>query len=185
MRHRRIGRKLNRTGAHRAALFRNMTVSLFRHEQLRTTLAKAKELRRFAEPMITLGKTPSLANRRRAFAHLRDREIVGKLFGDLGVYYKDRPGGYLRILKSGYRPGDTAPMAIVQLVGRTPGVSAEAEAASRQPKAGAETTASAAKSAQEKKSKKAAARTRAAAGRKKPAAKAKKAVKTKKAKESD
>ena len=120
MRHRKSGRKLNRTSSHRTAMFRNMTVSLIRHEQLRTTLTKAKELRRVAEPMITLGKTPSVSNRRLAFARLRDREVVGKLFDDLGVFYKDRPGGYLRILKTVYRTGDTAPMAIVQLVGRTP-----------------------------------------------------------------
>lgn len=118
MRHRKSGRKLNRNSSHRKALFKNMTVSLLRHEEIRTTLPKAKELRRFAEPMITLGKTPSVANRRLAFSRLRDREMVSKLFDDIGVHFKDRPGGYLRILKCGYRPGDKAPMAIVQLVDR-------------------------------------------------------------------
>lgn len=97
-------------------MFRNMTASLFEHEQIRTTLAKAKELRRVAEPLITLGKNPSLSNRRLAYSRLRDREAVGKLFDDLGVRFKDRPGGYLRILKCGPRPGDNAPMAYVQLV---------------------------------------------------------------------
>lgn len=118
MRHRNSGRKLSRTSSHRSAMLRNMTVSLLRHEQIRTTLAKAKELRRVAEPMITLGKTTSLSNRRLAFSRLRDREVVGKLFDDLGAHYKERPGGYLRILKCGFRPGDTAPMAVVQLVDR-------------------------------------------------------------------
>lgn len=97
-------------------MFRNMTASLFEHEQIRTTLAKAKELRRVAEPLITLGKTPSLSNRRLAYSRLRDRDAVTKLFDDLGVRFKDRPGGYLRILKCGPRPGDNAPMAYVQLV---------------------------------------------------------------------
>lgn len=120
MRHQNSGRKLNRTSAHRAAMLRNMTVSLLRHETITTTVPKAKELRRVAEPMITLGKTPSLANRRLAFDRLRDREIVGKLFDDLGVRFKDRPGGYLRILKTGYRAGDAAPMALVQLVEQAP-----------------------------------------------------------------
>lgn len=118
MRHQKSGRKLNRTSSHRSAMFRNMAVSLFRHEQIRTTLPKAKELRRVAEPLITMGKNPSLANRRLAFSRLRDREIVGKLFDDIGVRFKDRPGGYLRVLKVGYRTGDAAPMAIVQLVER-------------------------------------------------------------------
>lgn len=118
MRHQKSGRKLNRTSSHRGAMFRNMAVSLFRHEQIRTTLPKAKELRRVAEPLITLAKTPSVANRRLAFARLRDREIVGKLFDDLGVRFKSRPGGYLRVLKCGHRPGDAAPMAIVELVER-------------------------------------------------------------------
>ena len=118
MRHRKSGRKLNMTSAHRKAMFKNMTVSLLQHEEIRTTLPKAKELRRHAEPLITLAKTPSVANRRLAFSRLRDRAMVSKLFDDLGVHYKDRPGGYLRILKCGYRPGDNAPMAIVQLVSR-------------------------------------------------------------------
>jgi len=118
MRHHKSGRKLNRTSSHRTAMFRNMAVSLFRHEQIRTTLPKAKELRRVAEPLITMGKHPSLSNRRLAFARLRDREIVGKLFDDIGVRFKDRPGGYLRVLKTGFRAGDSAPMAIVQLVER-------------------------------------------------------------------
>ena len=118
MRHRKSGRKLNRTSAHRKAMFKNMTVSLLRHEEIRTTLPKAKELRRHAEPLITLAKTPSVANRRLAFSRLRDREMVSKLFDDLGVHYKERPGGYLRILKCGFRPGDKAPMAIVQMVSR-------------------------------------------------------------------
>lgn len=115
MRHHKSGRKLNRTSSHREAMFRNMAVSLLRHEQLVTTLPKAKELRRVAEPLITLAKNASLANRRLAFSRLRDRDMVGKLFDDLGVRFKDRPGGYLRILKAGYRPGDSAPMALVQL----------------------------------------------------------------------
>lgn len=116
MRHQKSGRTLNRTSSHRQAMFRNMTASLFEHEQIRTTLAKAKELRRVAEPLITLGKNPSLSNRRLAYARLRNREVVTKLFDDLGVRFKDRPGGYLRILKCGPRPGDNAPMAYVQLV---------------------------------------------------------------------
>ncbi len=116
MRHQKSGRTLNRTSSHRQAMFRNMTASLFEHEQIRTTLAKAKELRRVAEPLITLGKSPSLSNRRLAYARLRNREAVSKLFDDLGVRFKDRPGGYLRILKCGPRPGDNAPMAYVQLV---------------------------------------------------------------------
>ncbi|MFL6623338.1 MAG: 50S ribosomal protein L17 [Sulfurifustaceae bacterium] len=125
MRHRNIGRALGRTTAHREAMLRNLTVSLFRHEQIFTTVPKAKELRRIAEPLITLGKTPTLANRRLAFSRLRDRDIVGKLFDDLGPRFKARPGGYLRILKSGYRAGDAAPMALVQLVERTSATQAE------------------------------------------------------------
>ena len=127
MRHRKSGRKLNRTSSHRSAMLRNMAVSLFRHEQIRTTLPKAKELRRVAEPLITLGKTASVANRRLAFSRLRDRDVVGKLFDDLGVHFKERPGGYLRILKCGFRAGDTAPMAIVQLVDREAAGAAEPE----------------------------------------------------------
>jgi large subunit ribosomal protein L17 len=129
MRHRKSGRKLNMTSAHRKAMFKNMTVSLLQHEEIRTTLPKAKELRRHAEPLITLAKTPSVANRRLAFSRLRDRAMVTKLFDDLGVHYKDRPGGYLRILKCGYRPGDKAPMAIVQMVSREK-VDAEGDEAS-------------------------------------------------------
>jgi len=116
MRHLKSGRKLNRNASHRKAMFRNMTASLIEHEQIKTTLPKAKELRMVAEPLITLGKTPTLANRRLAFSRLRDRAAVSKLFDDLGVRFKDRPGGYLRILKCGLRTGDKAPMAFVQLV---------------------------------------------------------------------
>lgn len=118
MRHQKSGRKLHRTSSHREAMLRNMAVSLLRHEQIKTTLPKAKELRRVAEPLITLGKNASVANRRLAFARLRDREIVTKLFADLGLRFKERPGGYLRILKCGFRNGDNAPMAVVQLVER-------------------------------------------------------------------
>jgi large subunit ribosomal protein L17 len=118
MRQRHGLRKLNRTSAHRLAMFRNMTNSLFLHEAIRTTLPKAKELRRVAERLITMGKTPTLANRRLAFARLRDREMVTKLFNELGPRYQARPGGYLRILKFGFRPGDAAPMALVELVDR-------------------------------------------------------------------
>jgi len=116
MRHGHGLRKLNRTTSHRLAMLRNMTNSLLRHETITTTLPKAKELRRVVEPMITLGKKPSLANRRLAFNRLRDREIVGKLFDDLGPRYAKRNGGYLRILKSGFRKGDNAPLALVLLL---------------------------------------------------------------------
>ena len=129
MRHRQSNRKLNRTTSHRLAMFRNMSNSLLKHEIIKTTLPKAKELRRFVEPLITLGKEPSLANHRLAFDRLRDREMVVKLFGELGPRYKTRPGGYLRILKYGFRNGDNAPMALVELVDRpdsdTEAVSAE------------------------------------------------------------
>ena len=118
MRHRLGLRKLNRTSSHRLAMLRNMTVSLLRHEAIKTTLPKAKELRRVAEPILTLGKNPSLANRRLAFARLRDREIVTKLFDELGPRYAARNGGYSRILKFGFRKGDNAPMALVELVDR-------------------------------------------------------------------
>ena len=118
MRHRKIGTNLGRESSHRQAMMKNMSSSLFKHELIRTTLAKAKELRRVAEPLITLSKTDSVANRRLAFARLRDKEAVGKLFGELGQRYAERPGGYLRILKCGYRPGDNAPMAFVELVDR-------------------------------------------------------------------
>ncbi|MEE2805190.1 MAG: 50S ribosomal protein L17 [Pseudomonadota bacterium] len=116
MRHQKTGRKLGRTSSHRQAMFRNMAVSLFRHEQIRTTLPKAKELRRVAEPLITLAKNPTMARRRLAFARLRDQAIVSKLFDELAPRYKERAGGYTRILKSGFRRGDNAPMAYVQLV---------------------------------------------------------------------
>jgi large subunit ribosomal protein L17 len=118
MRHAHGLRKLNRTSSHRLAMFRNMTVSLLRHEEITTTLPKAKELRRVAEPMITLGKRPSLANRRLAFDRLRDRGIVEKLFADLGPRYAKRNGGYLRILKMGFRKGDNAPLALITLLDR-------------------------------------------------------------------
>jgi large subunit ribosomal protein L17 len=116
MRHRKSGRKLGRNSSHRKAMFRNMATSLVRHEMIKTTVPKAKELRRVVEPLITLAKVDGVANRRLAFNRLRDKEAVGKLFSDLGPRFKDRPGGYLRILKTGPRPGDAAPMAIVQLV---------------------------------------------------------------------
>jgi large subunit ribosomal protein L17 len=119
MRHGHGLRKLNRTSSHRLAMLRNMTVSLLRHEEITTTLPKAKELRRVVEPMITLGKKPSLANRRMAFNRLRDRGIVEKLFDDLGPRYAKRNGGYLRILKTGFRKGDNAPLALVTLMDRT------------------------------------------------------------------
>ena len=118
MRHRNGLRKLNRTSSHRLAMLRNMTVSLLKHEAIKTTLPKAKELRRVVEPMITLGKNPTLANKRLAFDRLRDREIVVKLFAEIGPRYATRPGGYLRILKCGFRVGDNAPMAFVELVDR-------------------------------------------------------------------
>ncbi len=118
MRHRESGRKLNRNSAHRKAMFRNMTASLVEHEIIRTTVPKAKELRRVAEPLITLAKTDSVSRRRQAFAKLRDSAAVAKLFGELGPRYQSRPGGYLRILKCGYRAGDNAPMALVELVDR-------------------------------------------------------------------
>jgi len=118
MRHGHGLRKLNRTSEHRLAMLRNMCVSLLRHESIKTTVPKAKELRRVVEPILTLGKTPSLSNRRLAFARLRDREIVTKLFNELGPRYQTRPGGYTRILKMGYRVGDNAPMAFVELVDR-------------------------------------------------------------------
>ncbi len=118
MRHRNSGRQLNRNSSHRKAMFTNMAASLFDHEVIRTTLPKAKELRRVAEPLITLAKEDSVANRRLAFSRLRDKAAVGKLFADLGPRYKERPGGYLRILKCGFRTGDKAPMAYVELVDR-------------------------------------------------------------------
>jgi large subunit ribosomal protein L17 len=127
MRHRSGLRKLNRTSSHRLAMLRNMTVSLLKHESIKTTLPKAKELRRVAEPIITLGKEPTLANKRLAFNRLRDREMVVKLFEELGPRYKARNGGYLRILKFGFRQGDNAPMALVELVDRPDAVEDEAD----------------------------------------------------------
>lgn len=118
MRHAKSGRKFNRTSSHRQAMFRNMAASLFRHEQITTTVPKAKELRGVVEPLITLAKQPSVANRRIAFARLRDREAVTRLFDTLAPRFKDRPGGYLRVLKAGFRAGDTAPIAVVQLLDR-------------------------------------------------------------------
>ena len=118
MRHRHGLRKLNRTSSHRLAMLRNMTVSLLQHEVIQTTLPKAKELRRVVEPMITLGKKPTLANRRLAYNRLRDRDLVTKLFAELGPRYAKRSGGYLRILKYGFRKGDNAPMALVELMDR-------------------------------------------------------------------
>jgi len=127
MRHQKSGRKFSRTSAHREAMFKNMAASLFKHELIKTTLPKAKELRRVAEPLITLAKVDSVANRRLAFARLRDNEAVGNLFTILGPRYANRPGGYLRLLKCGFRAGDNAPMAYVELVDR-PAAVAEAVA---------------------------------------------------------
>ncbi len=129
MRHRHGLRKLNRTSSHRLALLRNMCNSLIQHEVIKTTLPKAKELRRVVEPMITLGKEPTLANKRLAFDRLRNRDNVSKLFGELGPRYKARPGGYTRILKMGFRVGDNAPMALVELVDRPEPQEAAAEGA--------------------------------------------------------
>jgi large subunit ribosomal protein L17 len=130
MRHRHGLRKLNRTSSHREAMLRNMTVSLLRHEMIKTTLPKAKELRKVVEPIITLGKKPSLSNRRLAFDRLRDRDMVVKVFDELGPRYATRNGGYLRILKFGFRQGDNAPMALVELVDRPAPQEAQAEEAS-------------------------------------------------------
>ncbi len=129
MRHRQSGRKLNRNSAHRQAMFKNMAASLLHHELIKTTLPKAKELRRVAEPLITMAKNDTVHKRRVAFARLRDRDAVTKLFNELGPRYKDRPGGYLRILKMGFRAGDKAPMALVELVDRpeTGGEAVEAD----------------------------------------------------------
>ena len=126
MRHLKSGRKLNRTSSHRKAMFTNMAASLIEHEVIKTTLPKAKELRRVAEPLITLAKNDSVANRRLAFSRLRNNSAVGKLFAELGPRYQERPGGYMRILKCGFRTGDAAPMAIVELVDR-PELSADVE----------------------------------------------------------
>ena len=128
MRHRYSGRKLNKSGPHRRAMFRNMTASLVEHELIRTTLPKAKELRRFAEPLITLAKQDSVANRRLAFDRLRNKETVGKLFTDLGPRYQERPGGYMRILKCAPRTGDNAPMAYVEMVDRVVAEDEDSEA---------------------------------------------------------
>ena len=125
MRHRKSGRHFNRTSAHRQAMFKNMAVSLFEHEIIKTTLPKAKELRRVADPLITLAKVDSVANRRLAFARTRSKEAVGKLFTDLGPRYQSRPGGYIRIMKCGFRAGDNAPMAFVELVDRPVAEAAE------------------------------------------------------------
>ena len=127
MRHRNIGRQLSRDSSHRKLMLRNMTNSLFLHEIIRTTVPKAKELRRLAEPLITLGKDDSVAHRRSAFAQTRDNAIVAKLFTDLGPRFKTRPGGYIRIMRCGFRPGDNAPMAYVELVDRPNAVDVAAE----------------------------------------------------------
>lgn len=129
MRHRKSGRQLNRNSSHRKAMFRNMAASLIQHEMITTTLPKAKELRRVAEPLITLAKTDDVAKRRLAFSRLRDQDMVTKLFSELGPRYKERPGGYLRILKCGFRAGDKAPMAIVELVDRPEGAGDSGESA--------------------------------------------------------
>ena len=118
MRHRKSGRQLNRNSSHRQAMFKNMAGSLVKHEVIKTTLPKAKELRRVVEPLITMAKQDSVANRRLAFARTRDKEVVGKLFNELGPRYESRPGGYTRIMKCGFRAGDNAPMAYIELVGR-------------------------------------------------------------------
>jgi len=131
MRHRKSGRQLSRNSSHRKAMFRNMAVSLFDHELIKTTLPKAKELRRVVEPLITLAGEDSVAKRRLAFARLRDKKIIGKLFTILGPRYKSRPGGYLRILKCGFRQGDKAPMAYVELVDREQGETTATEAATK------------------------------------------------------
>ena len=127
MRHRKSGRKFNRNSPHRKAMMRNLANALFRHEAIKTTLPRAKELRKVAEPLITLAKTDGVHNRRLAFDRLRDKEIVGKLFAELGPRYIDRPGGYMRVLKFGYRAGDAAPMAFVELVDRPRPDTAESE----------------------------------------------------------
>ncbi len=146
MRHHNSGRKLNRTSGHRLALFRNLACALLRHEEIETTLPKAKELQRVAEPLITLGKNATLANRRLAFARLRDRELVSKLFDELGPRFKARNGGYLRVLKSGFRPGDNAPMAVVQMVERASPAAAGEAADTKKPKAKAKSKPAAGKS---------------------------------------
>ncbi len=132
MRHLKSGRQLNRNSSHRKAMFRNMAASLIKHETIRTTIPKAKELRRVVEPLITLAKEDGVSRRRIAFDRLRDKETVGKLFSDIGPRFKDRPGGYLRILRTGIKTGDAAPMAVVQLVEQAP--EAAPEAAKEKPK---------------------------------------------------
>ena len=132
MRHGHGLRKLNRTSSHRLAMLRNLSVSLLKHEMIKTTLPKAKELRRVVEPIITLGKTPSLANRRLAFARLRDEDLVKKLFAEIGPRYANRPGGYLRILKFGFRKGDNAPMALVELMDRPEPAAVEVSSKSKE-----------------------------------------------------
>lgn len=185
MRHQKSGRKLNRTSSHREAMFKNMTASLIQYEEIRTTLPKAKELRRVAEPLITLAKVSSVANRRLAYARLNDRDAVGKLFDVLGVRYQNRPGGYLRILKFGFRAGDTAPMALVQLVDRpekpTEG-EAQAAAAATKAEASAKKTAKAEKSAAKKAAPKKEAKVKKTAEKKTVEKKTAKAKKTGKAK---
>ena len=154
MRHRNSGRQLSVNTAHRAALLRNLAGAILRHETVRTTLPKAKEVRRVVEPLITLGKSDTLANRRLAFARLRDRELVGKLFADLGPHYKERAGDYTRILKIDNRNGDNAPMAIVQLVGRAEALAPKDAEATTEPKKGKKAAAAAvapAKGARKKK----------------------------------
>jgi large subunit ribosomal protein L17 len=143
MRHRNGPRKLNRTTSHRLAMLRNMANSLIKHEAIKTTLPKAKELRAVVEPLITLGKTPTLANKRLAFDRTRDREVVMKLFGELGPRYDKRPGGYTRILKMGFRVGDNAPMAFVEFVDRPEPVDADEADEAVKPKARAEEAATA------------------------------------------
>jgi len=127
MRHRKSGRKLNRNSSHRKAMFSNMSCSLIEHELIKTTLAKAKELRRYIEPLVTNSKVDSVAKRRQVFSQLRSKAAVGKLFTDLGPRYKERPGGYVRVLKCGFRPGDNAPMAIVEFVDRPQATEEESE----------------------------------------------------------
>jgi len=130
MRHLKTGRKFGRNSATRSALFKNLSISLIEHEVIKTTLPKAKELRGFLEPLITLSKVDSVSNRRRAFSILRNKSAVGKLFSDLGPRFKERPGGYLRIIKMGYRPGDSAPMALIEMVAKNEDSSLEEEAES-------------------------------------------------------
>lgn len=149
MRHQNTGRQLSRNSAHRAALMQNMAVALLRHETIRTTLPKAKELRRTVEPLITLAREDNVAKRRLAYARLRDHEVVAKLFADLGPHFKSRPGGYTRILKFGFRAGDKAPMAVMQLVDRETQIAAVADKHAQARKAKQDAAAAAAKAAEE------------------------------------